>query len=69
MYPPASCLTRFVQTAMQYDWITLPGIKAPVLLPVTERVTAKMSGEKKVLTASVVWSDYREFRAEHKLRF
>ncbi len=69
MYPPASCLPRFVQTATQYDWITLPGIKAPVLLPVTERVTAKMSGEKKVLTASVVWSDYREFRAEHKLRF
>jgi hypothetical protein len=69
MYPPASCAARLVETAMQYDWITLPGAKVPVLLPVTEQVTAKMSGQKKVLTASVVWSDYREFRAEHKLRF
>jgi hypothetical protein len=67
--PPANCLAQVVQTAIYYDWIKLPGLASPILLPVRERITAKVQGQKKLWYANMSWVDYREFRAEHKIKF
>lgn len=69
MYPPEGCITRVVDTAVYYDLIGLDGMKAPVLLPVTARISAKISGEKRLLNASLTWGDYKAFRAEHKMKY
>jgi hypothetical protein len=69
MHPPSSCPTQTVETAIYYDWIKLEGSASPVLLPVGERVAANVSGQKKLLSAEVTWTDYRAFRAEHKVKF
>jgi hypothetical protein len=68
MSPPDGCLTQLVQTAIYYDWVTLEGISSPVLLPVTERVTAKVQGQKDLWYANVSWTDYKQFRTEHKIK-
>jgi hypothetical protein len=69
MRPPDGCLTRLVQTAIYFDWVKLDGIKSPILLPVMERITAKVLGQKDFWYAYVSWTDYKEFRAEHKIKF
>jgi hypothetical protein len=69
MHPPDSCLTQLVQTAIYYDWIKLEGLKVPVLLPVRERIAAKVMGQKDLWYANVSWVDYKKFRAEHKMKF
>jgi hypothetical protein len=63
------CLTRLVQTAVYYEWIKLDGLKSPMLLPVRERVTAEVLGQKDSWYASVTWTDYQKFRAEHRIKF
>jgi hypothetical protein len=68
MRPPDGCLTQLVQTAIYYDWIKLEGLESPILLPVMERVTAKVVGQKELWYANVSWSDYKKFRAEHKIK-
>ena len=65
----SSCLTRLVQTAIYYDWIKLDGLKSPMLLPVRERVTPEVLGQKDMWYASVTWTDYQKFRAEHRIKF
>ena len=67
MSPPENCLTQLFQTAIFYDWIKLDGLKSPVLLPVMERITAKVQGQKQLLRAQMSWTDYQKFRAEHKM--
>jgi hypothetical protein len=67
MSPPENCLTQLFQTAIFYDWVKLDGLNSPVLLPVTERITAKVHGQKQLLRAEMSWTDYRKFRAEHKM--
>jgi Trypsin-like peptidase domain len=67
--PPDGCLTELVQVAIYYDWISLGGLKSPVLLPVVERITAKVLGQKDLWYASVFWTDYKEFRADHKVTY
>ena len=67
--PPGDCLALVVQTAIYYDWIKLPGLMSPILLPVRERITAKVRGQKDLWYANMSWVDYKEFRAEHKIRF
>jgi hypothetical protein len=68
MSPPDGCLTQLVQRAIYYDWVTLKGLKSPILLPVMERITAKLQGQKDLWYAQVSWTDYERFRAEHKIR-
>ena len=69
MRPPDGCLTELVQTAIYYDWIKLEGLKSPILLPIMERITAKVLGQKDLWYANVSWTDYKEFRAEHKIKY
>jgi hypothetical protein len=68
MLPPEGCLTQIVQTAIYYDWVKLDGLESPIRLPVRERITAQQSGQKSLSYASVSWSDYQKFRAEHKIK-
>lgn len=67
--PPEGCLTQVVQMAIYYDWVKLEELKSPSLVPVREKITAKMLGQKSLSYASVSWTDYQKFRAEHKIRF
>jgi hypothetical protein len=69
LYPPDGCLVRLVQQAASYDWTKLEGLKSPILLPVKERLTAKVQGQKDLWYTNVSWTDYRKFRAEHKVKF
>jgi hypothetical protein len=69
MLPPEGCLTQMIQTAIYYDWVKLDGLESPIRLPVRERITAQQLGQKSLSYASVSWSDYQEFRAEHKIKF
>lgn len=69
MYPSDGCVTQLVQTAIYYDWVELEGLNAPMLLPVRERVIAKVQGQKDLWYANVSWTGYERFRAWHKIRF
>jgi hypothetical protein len=69
MRPPDGCLTELFQTAIYYDWIRLEGLKSPVLLPVRERITAKVRGRKDLLYGNVSWTDYKKFRVGHRIKF
>jgi len=69
MLPPEGCLTQMIQTAIYYDWVKLDELESPVRLPVRERITAQQLGQKSLSYASVSWSDYQKFRAEHKIKF
>jgi Trypsin-like peptidase domain len=68
-HPPDDCLTQLFQTAIYYDWIRLERLGSPILLPVKERITAKVLGQKDLWYANVSWTDYKEFRADHKIKF
>ncbi len=67
MRPPDDCLTQLFQAAVYFNWIKLRGLSSPVLLPVMERVTAKVLGQKELWYANVSWTDYQKFRVEHKI--
>ena len=69
MHPPDGCLTRVIQTALYFDWVTLEGIKSPILVPVKERIAAKVRGQKDLWYANVTWTHYEKFRAQHRMRF
>ena len=47
----------------------MEGLKSPILLPIMERITAKVLGQKDLWYANVSWTDYKEFRAEHKIKY
>ena len=68
MRPPEDCLTQFLQTVIYYDWTKLEGIKAPILLPIRERITAKVQGQKDLWYSNVTWTEYKEFRASHRIK-
>jgi hypothetical protein len=68
MRPPDACLTQLIQTAIYYDWIKLEGLKFHVLLPVRERIAAKVKGQESLWYANVSWTAYRKFRVESKIR-
>jgi len=67
--PPDDCLVQVVQTAIFYDWIKLEGLKVPVLLPVRERVGAKVRGQMELLYTNVSWTNYHQFRVHHEIKF
>jgi Trypsin-like peptidase domain len=69
MLPPEGCRTQIVQMAIYYDWVKLEELTSPVRLPVMERITAKQVGQKNMSYASVSWTDYQKFRAEHRIKF
>ena len=69
LYPPDGCHAELVQVAIYYDWTKLEGFKPAVLLPVKERITAKVLGQKDLWYANVSWTDYKKFRADHKVSF
>jgi hypothetical protein len=69
MSPPEGCLTQLFQSAVYYDWIALEDLDSPVLLPVKERITAKVQGQKDLWYTTVSWTDYKRFRAEHRIRW
>jgi hypothetical protein len=68
MRPPDDCLTQLVQIAIYYDWVKLEGLDLPILLPVTERITAEVMGKKHLWYATASWTNYKKFRTEHKIR-
>ena len=67
--PPGDCQAQLVQIAIYYDWVKLDGVKLPILLPARERITAKMLGQKDLWYANLSWTDYKKFRADHKIGF
>jgi hypothetical protein len=67
--PPDSCLTQVHQTVVYYDWVKIEGVEAPLLLPVRETIIAKIQGQKNWMSAKVTWTDYRKFRAEHRIKW
>jgi hypothetical protein len=67
--PPSNCLVESIQTVIYYDWTKLEGRPLRTLLPVTERITAKVQGQKRLLYAQVSWNDYKQFSAEHRIKF
>jgi len=69
MHPAEGCLTQLVQTAIYYDWIKITEGEKPILLPIRERIAAKVRGQKTLSYTDVSWTDYREFGAEHKITF
>jgi len=69
MYPGDDCVAQFIQTAIYYDWIKIEGATAPVLMPVKERIIAKLQGQKNLRYASVSWTGYKRFSAFHKIHF
>ena len=69
MIPPDSCLVESLQTAIYYDWGKLEDMQLPVLLPVTEIIAAKVKQQKHLLYATASWTDYKKFRAEHKVKW
>lgn len=69
LLPPDGCLTQVVETAMYYDWAELEGLRSPILLPVRERITAQVRGQKDLWYSNISWTDYKAFRADHKIRF
>ena len=69
LHPPDGCVTRYIQTGLYFDWVTLAGIKSPILLPVRERIAAKVRAQKDLWYANVTWSEYEKFRAQHRIRF
>jgi len=69
LYPPDHCLTELVQTAIYYDWIQLDRLKSPILLPAKEKIAAQIQGQKALLYTNVSWTDYKEFRADHRMKF
>jgi trypsin-like peptidase len=69
MDPSNGCLTQSFQTAIYYQWIKIEGLGTPVLMPARERISAKVQGQKDLWYANVSWSDYREFKAKHKIMF
>jgi hypothetical protein len=68
-YPPAHCLTERMNIVIEYQWVRLEGVDEPVLLPIKENLSARIRGQKQPLSATVLWSDYRKFRVDHKIRF
>ncbi len=69
MRPPDNCLTESMQTAIYFEWKTLTGLELPVLLPVVEKMTAKVKGQKELLYSKMSWTDYKKFRADHRINF
>lgn len=69
MYPSDDCVTRLFQTAIYYDWVQIEGSKVPILMPVKERIIAKVQGQRDLWYASIFWTGYERFRASHKIRF
>lgn len=68
MYPPEACVAQLYQSAIYYNWLRLPGLADPVLLPVTERTTTKFAGHEELVYTTMSWSNYAKFRAEHIIR-
>lgn len=66
--PPDNCLTQVLQTAIDYDWTKLEGLKSPILLPIRERVTAKVRGQKNLWYSNVTWTEYKKFRVSHRIK-
>lgn len=69
MRPPDTCLTKVMQTAIYYNWIRLEGLKSLVLLPVMERMSAKVQGQENLLYANMTWTDYQKFRVKSNIKF
>jgi Trypsin-like peptidase domain len=65
--PPDNCLTKLFQRAMYYDYLKLE--ESPMLLPVRERIVAKLLQQEQPLYSSVTWTDYRKFRSEHRITY
>jgi hypothetical protein len=68
MFPPDNCVTEVYEDALYYDWVTVEGVDLPVLLPVRERMAARLKGQKDLFYSEVSWTQYRMFRAEHRIK-
>jgi Trypsin-like peptidase domain len=68
MTPPDTCLTELFQSAVDYDWVRLKDTPHSVLLPVRERISAKVENQKTLMYSEISWTDYRRFGSEHKIR-
>jgi Trypsin-like peptidase domain len=70
VYPPAGrCKFRILQSAIYYNWVSVEGLKSPLLLPTSERINGKQEGREKLVYTTISWAKYRKFASEHKIRF
>jgi len=67
LYLPHKCLTEFFQTIVYFDWVKLEGVTLPILAPTSEELIAKFPGEKDLRIARATWTQYRQYRSEHKI--
>jgi hypothetical protein len=65
--PPEQCLTEYFQSATYFSWVVLEGVTSPILLPTSEEMVVKFKGGKHLRYAGVTWTDYRKYRASHKI--
>lgn len=66
--PPEGSFTLWFQTAIYYDWVELYGVKSPIPFPTEERIVAKLQGEKHLRYGNVTWTEYKRYRASHKIK-
>jgi hypothetical protein len=68
LFPPDNCRTEVHEDAVYYEWIKIEGLDVPVLLPVRQRIASRSKGQKEMFYTDVSWTQYRIFRAEHKIK-
>jgi hypothetical protein len=70
VYPPSGrCKFKILQSAIYYNWVSVEGLKAPMLLPISQRINGKQEDRDKLVYTTISWAKYREFGSEHKIRF
>ncbi len=65
--PPEERSTEFFQTAIYYDWVELKGARSPIPFPTEEIIVAKLKAEKQLRYGNVTWTEYRKYRASHRI--
>jgi hypothetical protein len=70
VYPPSGrCKFRILQSAIYYNWVSVEGLTAPMLLPTSQRINGKQEDRDKLVYTTISWAKYRKFGSEHKIRF
>jgi hypothetical protein len=70
VYPPSGrCKFKILQSAIYYNWVSVEGLKAPMLLPISQRINGKQEDRDKLVYTTISWAKYRKFGSEHKIRF
>jgi hypothetical protein len=65
--PPEECKAQFFHTALYFNWVQLEGTTSPILVPNSEIIVTKYRGERDLQYGNVTWTEYRKYRASHKI--